>query len=280
MAVHDTEIDPNLDPGVSFNSRIRVPFFTTRPIRVPVVPEGDPLVLGVWRGQVSADGWVELPAEAVDLNLFVEEGSIYLLESAAEQGQEPVVVRVSAGEVVAVPEGGASIRAADVSVASLYAAGLLTQDVADRIGIPSEPVPEEENTEELPRILPSFESVGSIELTAPTHDDVLQITVTTLDPAANSGTWPRLSSWPAMILAVSDSFQIPTAPGVQQPEEQRSVAVYELLQDSSDSDQIASETIFSVVSQTDQATGLLVMVEPDATEYYALAGCYGRCLVR
>lgn len=276
VAVHDTEVNPNLNPGIPFDSRIRPPFFTTLPIRVPVVPEGDPLELGVWRGQVSADGWVALPAEAVDLNLYVEEGSIYLLESSAAQGQEPVFVRVGAGDVVAVPEGGASIRAADGSVASLYAAGLLPQDVADRIGIPSD----ERRDDEESRILPSFESVGSIALTAPTHDDVLQITVTTLNPAAESGTWPRLSSWPATIVVTSDSLDVPTAPGVQQPEEQRSVAIYGSLADAGDSDEIPPETIFSAVSQTAEGTGLLVMINPVEVTAYAAAGCYGRCLIR
>ncbi len=277
VAVHDTEVNPNLNPNVSFDSRIRRPFFITRPIRVPA---SDNLLLGVWRGQVSADSWVPLPPEVIDLNLFVEEGSIDVLLPPEADGQEPLIDRVNAGEVFAVPEGGSSIRAVEGSAATLYAAGLLPEEVANRIGIGPEDSDEENTGEEGTRILPTFEAVGAIDLNDPPPDDVLQITVTTLSPEINSGSWPRLSSWPATIIVTSGSLEIPTAPGVQQPEEQRSIAAYDrLLQGEDTGDVIPSETLFSAVSESAEGTGLLVMVDPTSTVTLA-ASCAGRCFIR
>jgi outer membrane protein assembly factor BamB len=260
LAVHDTTVVPDLAPGVPLTSAIPAPFFVSRPITVPQTPE---LMLGVWRGQISADGWVELPEEFAGLNLFVEEGAALILESREAAGPGAPVIRAEAGEVLEVPDTGTAVRSDGGSVATLYVAGLLPEDHAGRIG---------------GEILPGFEPVGMVAV-GDRPGEVLQITVTAISVEAGTGTWPRLSSWPSMVLVTSDSLEVPTAPGVQQPTEQRSIALLDLLADAGATEAVGRDQVFSVVSPDGSGDGLLVMVEPTVETGVLAFGCAGRCWV-
>ncbi len=255
VAVHDTTITPDLQAGVPLDSTIPEPFFTTLPI---VAPAEENVTLGVWRGEVAEDGWIDLPPTLAGLNLYVESGSVLVLESRDANDPGAPVIRVGEGEIIAVPEGGTAVRSDDGSVARVYVAGLLPDEVAETVG----------DVEAQDPVLPGFDPVAVTNLADP-PDDAIQISVTAIEPEAGTGTWPRLSPYPSLILAATDNVQIPTAPGVQG----QSAA------SAAPSEEIPPDQIFSVTGGGAAAEAVIVTVDPTVTGTYAYS-CAGRCIIR